>query len=387
MKSTFHSIEPWGAKPNDGESYVMVWCECANDNAESCSLIDYRSMTRLALPRVQRVGKAAPVTAPAASTSLKVFGSEAAGATTLSAVAGYVDTAGFLALFGLFTAHITGDLVTAGTSLTGRLKFGASARLVMIPVFMISVAAATLLTRVLRRGGKATLSPLLALMTAALAIFGLTGVTLHPMANQPDAFAVIIIGAAGVVAMGIQNTLMRNALSSYSPTTIMTGNLTQCTIDLVEIWLPAMANNTISRMRARGEARQRLRKFGLPLLGFMLGAFAGAWLTHAWGLASISVPTLATGTLAIAAWSGELRRARAAQMPRNREPLPSHAGGWPCSSLAHACVRPMSTRWLNATLPLELIARHLHRELTARSGTYPKMQAASSEKLTAEPKA
>jgi uncharacterized membrane protein YoaK (UPF0700 family) len=35
----------------------------------------------------------------------------------LSLTAGYVDTAGFLALQGLFTAHVTGNFVTLGASL------------------------------------------------------------------------------------------------------------------------------------------------------------------------------------------------------------------------------------------------------------------------------
>ncbi|MDU6748154.1 MAG: DUF1275 family protein, partial [Bradyrhizobium sp.] len=35
----------------------------------------------------------------------------------LSVNAGYVDTAGFLALQGLFTAHVTGNFVTLGAAL------------------------------------------------------------------------------------------------------------------------------------------------------------------------------------------------------------------------------------------------------------------------------
>jgi uncharacterized membrane protein YoaK (UPF0700 family) len=207
-----------------------------------------------------------------------------------------------MTLFGLFTAHITGDLVTAGTSLTERLKFGAGTRLVMIPIFMISVAATTLFARKLHREGRTTLAPMLGLMTSALAMFAITGTTLRPLANAPDAWAVAIIGGAGVVAMGIQNTLMRNVLSSYSPTTIMTGNLTQCTIDLVEMALPDPANDTLGRRIARGAAGDRLKKFGLPLLGFMFGAFLGAWLTHLLGFVSIFVPTLAVGLLALHEW-------------------------------------------------------------------------------------
>jgi uncharacterized membrane protein YoaK (UPF0700 family) len=38
----------------------------------------------------------------------------------LSLNAGFVDTAGFLALQGLFTAHVTGNFVTLGASLVRR---------------------------------------------------------------------------------------------------------------------------------------------------------------------------------------------------------------------------------------------------------------------------
>src|SRR5215475_7707153 len=58
----------------------------------------------------------------------------------LSLTAGYVDTAGFLALQGLFTAHVTGNFVTIGAS----IAFGTSgtiAKLLALPVFCVSVVA------------------------------------------------------------------------------------------------------------------------------------------------------------------------------------------------------------------------------------------------------
>jgi len=353
-----------------------LWQSCATIGGDdSCAVLDYPAMRRLSSPQPPIQGNSKVPSGNGRSarvasvSSLTVFGSETAAAVILSAVAGYVDTAGFLALFGLFTAHITGDLVTAGTSMAGNLKFGAGTRLVMIPVFMISVAATTLLARFLKKTGKATLSPLLALMTLALAIFTVTGVTLRPLANQPGACAVAIIGAAGVVAMGIQNTLMRNALSNYSPTTIMTGNLTQCTIELVEMWLPATATNTIGRRLARGAAGKRLQKFGFPLLGFMVGAFAGAWLTHIWGLGSISVPTVTIGALAAAAWLGEARRAPVRNgIDRRLEQRPPPV--YECRALAEHCSSPARGRWQGASPPLVDIARNVRREATARSGTY-----------------
>ena len=44
--------------------------------------------------------------------------------TLLSLNGGYVDTAGFLALQGLFTAHVTGNFVTLGASLAHGLDGG-----------------------------------------------------------------------------------------------------------------------------------------------------------------------------------------------------------------------------------------------------------------------
>src|ERR1700759_370116 len=52
----------------------------------------------------------------------------------LSLNAGYVDTAGFLALQGLFTAHVTGNFVTLGASLALGTS-GAIAKLLALPVF------------------------------------------------------------------------------------------------------------------------------------------------------------------------------------------------------------------------------------------------------------
>jgi uncharacterized membrane protein YoaK (UPF0700 family) len=295
---------------------------------------------------------------------LRIFGSEALGAILLSGVAGYVDTASFLALFGLFTAHITGDLVSAGTTFTDQLKLGAGTRLVMIPIFMASVAATTLFARVMRRKGKTTLAPMLALMTVALATFCVTGVTLKPLANQPDAWAVVLIGGAGVVAMGIQNTLMRNALSSYSPTTIMTGNLTQCTIDLIEFMFPFIESRTGGRALARNSAAQRLKKFGFPLLGFMVGAILGAWFTRVVGLASIAVPTLVVGALTLESWVGSMK-ALADRDIIERKATQLTPQDRPCWHAPANCVLPVHA----GSMSMTRIATGECRT-PARSGTY-----------------
>jgi uncharacterized membrane protein YoaK (UPF0700 family) len=217
----------------------------------------------------------------------------------LSAVAGYADSAGFLSLFGLFTAHVTGNLVTAGAALARKTPEGTIAKLALIPVFMVAVAATSLLARGLRRRKVDPLGPLLAIMTGALGLFWALGVFAVRWATSPDAGAVIAIAGAGVLALGVQNALMREVAASLSPTTVMTGNLTQFTIDLVHVSLPPRQPDRETAEKSRSESVTRLAKFGLALSGFVLGAAMGAWLTGAYGLISLGVPTLIVGVLTV----------------------------------------------------------------------------------------
>jgi len=56
----------------------------------------------------------------------------------LSLNAGYVDTAGFLALQGLFAAHVTGNFVTLGMALVSGAS-GIWAKILALPVFCLIV--------------------------------------------------------------------------------------------------------------------------------------------------------------------------------------------------------------------------------------------------------
>src|SRR5206468_13135064 len=72
-----------------------------------------------------------------------LLGGDCTGSKTygLSFIAGYVDTAVFVGLFGLFTAHVTGNFVLIGSELVHR-RPDVWPKLLAFPVFVVAVAAA-----------------------------------------------------------------------------------------------------------------------------------------------------------------------------------------------------------------------------------------------------
>ena len=91
---------------------------------------------------------------------------------------GYVDTAGFLALQGLFTAHVTGNFVTIGASLVQGTS-GVIAKLLALPVFCAVVVLTRAFSDRLPREGRTAVNVLIAvkvmLFVAAAAIGSLSG--------------------------------------------------------------------------------------------------------------------------------------------------------------------------------------------------------------------
>lgn len=211
---------------------------------------------------------------------------------TLSSVAGFVDAAGFLSLFGLLPAHMTGDLVWAGAAVVHRAAAGWLVRMAMVMLFVGAVAGAAVAARIVRRRGVSPLPSLLSLMTIALSVFCAAGIALGPLMTGPEEMATLFISGAGVVAMGIQNALMREVLGALSPTTVMTGNLTQVIMDVVELLFASFDAPARRPERRRTEALARIERFGLPVASFMCGAVAGACATNAFGFKSLAVPTL-----------------------------------------------------------------------------------------------
>ena len=186
-----------------------------------------------------------------------------------SVLAGYVDTAGFLALQGLFTAHVTGNYVTLAASLIHGTS-GAVAKLLALPVFCAVIVATRLVSFQLPRLGLPSLPTMLAAETGLLALAAAVAVWAGPF-RDGDAWTALATGIVLVSAMAIQNAAHRIHYSASPPTTIMTGTTTQIMIDLADLLGPISAD-------ARTEARSRLRRMAPSAAAFAVGCAAGAAL-------------------------------------------------------------------------------------------------------------
>jgi len=209
-----------------------------------------------------------------------------------SFVAGYVDVVGFIALSGLFTAHVTGNFVMIGVGLAGKSS-ALLAKLLALPVFVAAVAATRLAESGLVRTGRTPVPHLLLAEFILLLGFMATGLHASPIEN-PSAPMAIVAGMLGVAAMGIQNGLSRTVLASLGPTTIMTGNTTQIIIDLVDL---PFAEGT-----RRGELLTRLGKMAPAVCGFAAGAILGALALSEISMWSLLVPLVVLGALNFLLW-------------------------------------------------------------------------------------
>ncbi len=169
-------------------------------------------------------------------------------AALLSFNGGFVDTAGFLGLQGLFTAHVTGNFVTLGAALVFGTH-GVIAKLLALPEFIVVVALASLVGGALTARGLPALRLLLAAKVLLLIAFFALAVCLGPFPNS-DAPAGLLTGFAGVAAMAIQNAVQRVHLASLAPTTIMTGNTTQAVLDAVDL-IRGVKPDQVAALRAR----------------------------------------------------------------------------------------------------------------------------------------
>jgi uncharacterized membrane protein YoaK (UPF0700 family) len=180
--------------------------------------------------------------------------------TLLSAIAGMVDVIGFLSL-GIFTAHITGNIVVMGALVVHHDRVS-PADILAIPVFVLAVAATWLITKATGWRDRRLMRLLLIIQFLLIACVWILSVITRPSAD-PDGLMATLAAMIAVTSMGCQFALLRLTLPVAPSTAVMTGNVTNAVLALLD-----------SGSR-NGDSRQ-LRGALELLIGFFVGCVAAA---------------------------------------------------------------------------------------------------------------
>ena len=198
--------------------------------------------------------------------------------TLLSVIAGMVDVIGFLSL-GIFTAHVTGNIVVIGALMVRHNRVN-PAQILAVPVFILAVASTWVIAKASGRRGNRLMRPLLLIQFLLISSLLIFSAITKPSAN-PHGLMATIAAMIAVTAMGCQFALLRLALPVAPSTAVMTGNLTNAVLAFVD---------SSSRTQPLMESNSRKLRDALRLLvGFFLGCvlataalmYLGDW---AWSL-------------------------------------------------------------------------------------------------------
>jgi uncharacterized membrane protein YoaK (UPF0700 family) len=216
----------------------------------------------------------------------------------LSLIAGSTDIIGFLGLNGLFTSHITGNLVVLAAHIVAGDPTIFS-YVLSVPVFMLVLFLTRVLAGSLEQIGVSTLLPLLLLQLFFLAAFLSVCLVAGPW-RDANAILAVSAGMFGVAAMAVQNALVQISLTNTPTTAVMTTNVTHFMLDLGEA---LVGRDDAKVARARAHAMHTLP----VIVGFTIGCVFGATFEAAAGLWSLTLPT-GLAVLAFAMGFGERRR-------------------------------------------------------------------------------
>ncbi len=201
----------------------------------------------------------------------------------LSVIAGLVDVISFLNL-GLFTAHITGNLVVISAAVV-RGNSPNLAQVLAIPVFVAGVGVVWLIAKQLERRGPALVRALLLIQFLLLIAVLVLSVIFNPEHNQ-HSFSRLIVAMIAVGAMACQFALLRVAVPDAPSTAVMTGNLTNAVLSLLD---------SLSSRQLSDGAGERLKKSVKGVVGFCLGCIVGAAAVSSLGEWAWSMPVVLAG--------------------------------------------------------------------------------------------
>ncbi|MEN6669325.1 YoaK family protein [Psychrobacter sp. B38] len=205
----------------------------------------------------------------------------------LTVVGGAIDTIGFIALFGFFTAHVTGNLVMAGSGLV-KGEDGLWIKLAALPLFVLTVMVTkTFIDKSQKR--ELILSHLFLAEAAFLMAFMIAGLYFQPFTDA-GSITVALTGGLGLIALAIRNTASKTLIKHMSPTVLMTGNTTQLGINLTDY----VNNRTPKNAKKLGHSAALVFSF---LIGALVGALLYLKLSF-WAVGLFVLPVLYLALLA-----------------------------------------------------------------------------------------
>lgn len=217
-----------------------------------------------------------------------------AASAVLAAIAGFVDAACLVGLFGVFTAHVTGNIATLSSELIHPTT-GYTLRLEVLAAYAGGAGLGRLATV---RGRPSQATPVLRRLLALEALWLL--ILLGAFAtwgtpHDPDALTSQVFVFCAGAAMGTQSAISQLSAVLDHSTTMMTGNFTQWAISGVDL---------LRRDRAvRRDAGWRFVLLSTVLLVFALGALTGALAQARFGLVVFVAPAAAVCLLALLPFS------------------------------------------------------------------------------------
>src|SRR5215469_7548682 len=152
--------------------------------------------------------------------------------TLLSVIAGMVDVIGFLSV-GIFPAHVTGNIVVIGALMVRHNRVN-PAQILAIPIFMLAVAFTWLIAKVSGRRGTDLMRPLLLIQFLLITCLLIFSAITKPSVN-PHGLMATIAAMIAVSAMACQFALLRLTVPIAPSTAVMTGNLTNAVLGLVDL--------------------------------------------------------------------------------------------------------------------------------------------------------
>jgi uncharacterized membrane protein YoaK (UPF0700 family) len=212
-------------------------------------------------------------------------GKSAGVALILAFLSGFVDTAAFIHMQGLFVAHVTGNFVLLGAAAvageaSGNTMAGKGPevlQLAALPVFFIAaMLTGALAARLTPERGLTVI-----LWSAALLMLGVAGVSGWLGAGSWDIASAVVL----IEAMGMLNAAHRLNPAMGPPFAVMTGNVAALAIRAAQIL--HLASPPPEMAGSAAEIRM-LR----VVIGFAAGCALGAAAQTLIGLAAVGIPAL-----------------------------------------------------------------------------------------------